>query len=261
MIDTHCHLQDAPLCHDVEGVLARARAAGVTAFVVPGVDEASSRAAVLLARSHPDVWAAVGFHPWRVAAGLPVDLDVLRELVAEPRVVAVGEIGLDGALPEPNLPRQLEAFQAQVALARELDKPVLVHSRGATERLCQVLARAARPGRPGILHSFGGSAETARGLVALGWVLGVGGVVTKPWSTRARAAIASVPLESLVLETDAPWIGTLRVPKGQVEPAHLGEARAALAELKGVDVSEVTRRTSAAARAVLALPSDAGTPA
>jgi len=252
MIDTHCHLQDEPLCHDVPAVLARARAAGVEAFVVPGVDEDSSRAALALAGAHADVWAAVGLHPWRVAAGLAVDLERLRELAAAPRVVALGEIGLDGALVEPNLVAQREALRVQVELARDLDLPVLIHSRGATDQLLDVLGGARRHD-PGVLHSFGGSAETAHELVRRGWVLGVGGVVSRPWSKRARAAIASVPLEYLVLETDAPWIGTRLVPKGAVEPCHLPEIRAALAELKGVDEETVERTTTAMSRRVLGL--------
>lgn len=253
MIDTHCHLGDEPLCRDVAAVLSRARAAGVEALVVPGVDEASSRTAVALAEAHPDVWAAVGFHPWRVAAGLTVDLDLLGRLATHPRVVALGEVGLDGALDLPNLPAQREALRAQVALARELQLPVLIHSRGATDQLLDVLGAEARAVDPGVLHSFGGSAETARELVKRGWVLGVGGVVSRPWSKRARAAIASVPLEHLVLETDAPWIGTRLVPKGAVEPCHVAEVRAALASLQGVDEATVERVTTATARRVLGL--------
>ena len=253
MIDTHCHLQDPPLWDQLPDVLARAAAAGVGALVVPGVDAASSREAVRLAGAHAGVWAAVGFHPWRVAAGLGVDLPLLRELAASPRVVALGEIGLDGALEPANLDAQLGALRAQVALARELDLPVLIHSRGATDRLLDALADA-RPAAPGLLHSFGGSPETARELIRRGWALGVGGVATRPWSKRARATVQAVPLEHLVLETDAPWIGTLKVAKGAVEPCHLGEARAVVAELKGVDEATVDRVTSATARRILRLP-------
>ena len=253
MIDTHCHLQDAPLCDHVGEVLARAAAAGVEALVVPGVDEASSRAAISLAEAHPNVWAAVGVHPWRVAEGARVDDGLLRALASHPRVVALGEIGLDGALDEPRLEAQIEALRRQLALARELAKPVLIHSRGATERLLAVLAEGGRPDDPGLLHSFGGSPETARALVARGWALGVGGVATRPWSKRARAVVQAIALEHLVLETDAPWIGTLAVQKGLVEPCHLGEARATVAALKGVDEATVDRVTTQTARRILGL--------
>jgi TatD DNase family protein len=246
LIDTHCHLQDPPLSDDSDGVLARARAAGVTALVVPGGDLPTSRAAIALAARHDDVWAAVGLHPHNLDDS-PYDEAALEALVTAPRVVAVGEIGLDGAIDAP-MPRQIEVLDAQLRMARRHDLPVLLHGRGAHQPLFELLHDHGVNPAGGVLHAWNGSPEMARQLAALGYLVGVGGVATRPRAARVRRMVAALPLELLVLETDAPYIGTARSPGGAVEPAELPLVAAAVAELHGLPVEDIARVTSATAR-------------
>jgi TatD DNase family protein len=248
LVDTHCHLYDPPLGADPAGVVARARAAGVEALVVVGTTLRTSREAVALAAVYPEVFAAVGLHP---DADEPLDLNGLAGLLAAPKVVAVGEIGLDGSRGRERLDAQEPVFRAQLALARDHGLPALVHNRDATGRVLRVL-QALGPGGPGgILHAYAGSREVAAQLHDLGFCLGVAGVVCRPQARRVRAVLADLPLEQLVLETDAPFIGTATRGRGQVEPAQLPEVCQALADLRGLDPAAVAAATTATARRVL----------
>jgi TatD DNase family protein len=262
LIDTHCHLYDEPLAEGLGEVLSRARAAGVEAMVVVGTTLETSRRAVDLALAHVDVWAAVGLHP---DAAEPLDTDALDALIATApdRVVAVGEIGLDGSRGKERLAAQEPVFRAQLALARDHDLPVLIHSRDATGHVVRILGEvgpggAGGPSGPGgsggILHAFAGSREVATELIGLGYVLGVAGVACRPQATRIRGVLGALPLSSLVLETDAPYIGTATHRPGEVEPAQVREVCHALAELHGVDPDIVAATTTATARKILRLP-------
>ena len=254
LIDTHCHLNAEPLGRDQAGVLARARAAGVEGILVPGIDAETSAATVRIARESGGVAAAaVGFHPDVVDETGRVDIALLDDLIAAGGVVAVGEIGLDAVAPGRDPAAQDAAFRAQVALARAHGLPVLVHCRAAFGRLVRILEGFGPSGSGGILHAWNGSAEVADRLWRLGFRVGVGGVATRPGATRVRSALADIPLARMVLETDAPFIGTAARPKGVVEPADLPEIAAALAALKGVSVDEVARVTTANARDLLAM--------
>ncbi len=251
LFDTHVHLSDPPLRDDLPGVLARARQAGVAAFVCPSGDEASSRAARDLARAHPGrVFAAAGLHPWAVAPGSSPDLAWLIALLDAGGLVAVGEAGLDAVVPGADLDAQERALREQAGLAREAGLPLILHVRGAFDRLVRVLESIGPGGPGGVLHAFGGSAEVAARLRRLGYVRGVGGGATRPEAAKVRAAIAATPLDAIVLETDAPYIGTRTRPKGQVEPADVAEVRDAVATLLGVSPGEVEERTTATARAL-----------
>ncbi|MDY0004050.1 MAG: TatD family hydrolase [Polyangia bacterium] len=275
LVDTHCHLFDERLARDLEGVVGRALEAGVTALVVPGVTLETSREAVALSERFDCVWAGVGIHPEAVERPLTDrDLAALEALGEHPRVVAIGEVGLDRSPGRPELALQEQVFRAQVELARSMGLALLVHSRdagGRTLALLEELVQAegaieARPaGSPhtvsphvgskpaGILHAWAGAPELARAFGRLGFAFGVAGVVCRKAAHRVRARLAALPLGSLVLETDAPYIGTAVRPRGQVEPAHLPEVRDALGELLGLEPSRVEEATTAKARALLGL--------
>lgn len=249
LIDTHCHLGDAPLCDDEAGVLARAHAAGVGTFVCPSGDQPSSWTALDLAHRHPDVvFAAAGLHPAYVPPGATPDLSWLEAMIAAGGLAAVGEIGLDAAVPGADLEAQGRAFLAQAVLAREAGLPILVHVRKAFDRAVRVLESLGPGGPGGVLHAFGGSAELAARLFRLGFLRGVGGTATRPGSTRIRRAVSATPLDAIVLETDAPYIGTDTRQAGRVEPADLPEVAHAVAGLLGLPVETVATRTTANAR-------------
>jgi len=254
LIDTHVHLDLPPLGDDVSGVLARAAAAGVTDCVLPAYDLASWERISKLARAHRNIHSALGLHPWVAdqapgPSALAADLDrALRESAA----VAVGEIGLDAKVDTPPLAAQVTVLQAQLAVARALDLPVILHVRGAFAELLELLAPLA-PLR-GVVHAFSRGPELARRFLDLGLHLGFGGAITRPHARRPRRAATVVPLERILLETDAPSIGLEGVPPEQVEPRHVRDVALALAALRDIAPETIARETTDHARQLFRLP-------
>jgi TatD DNase family protein len=253
LIDTHCHLLADPLAADIPGVLDRARRAGVSDLVLPAVDRETSAVGLELARRTPGLHAAVGLHPQALPVP-PEDLAAVLALARAGGAVALGEIGLDAdPAHRSTLPAQRAALAAQLAVARELGLPVLLHARGGFAALLELL-RPLGPGGPGgVLHAYAGSVEVARELDRLGYGFGVAGVICRPTAVRVRSVVARLPLDRLVLETDAPFIATGRASKGRVEPADLPEIAEALAELKGETVERIAEITSDNAQRMLGL--------
>lgn len=251
LIDTHCHLDCEPLSLAVGAVLARARAAGVGAVVAPAYDAASWLPIQTLAASWPrQVHPALGLHPW--AAAEPFDLDDLATGVRECRAVAIGEIGLDSKVDTPPLSVQVPVLERQLELAHDLDLPVILHCRGAFAELAAILQRFEPPLR-GVLHAFSRSLDLGRQFVGLGLHLGVGGAVTRPQAARVRAAVAALPLERLVLETDAPSIGLHGIEARATEPRHVRAVARAIAELRGLTPEQVAEATTGSAMALFGL--------
>ncbi|MFM8322129.1 MAG: TatD family hydrolase, partial [Chloroflexota bacterium] len=216
LVDTHCHLNFESFDQDRPLVIERARQAGVLRILNPAIDLATSRAAAALAGSLPEVYAAVGVHPndahtWQAAA-----LPELRRLAAQPKVVAIGEIGLDDYWKTVPPAVQQQAFQDQLTLAGELDLPVVVHIRNdpaagsqTTQTALGMLGewqRARRSDRPGVLHSYSDSPELALQAVELGFRIGVTGPVTFKKAELLRQVVTRLPLEALLIETDAPFL-------------------------------------------------------
>ena len=264
-IDTHCHLDAAEFDADRDAVRAQARALGVELCVYPAVDVRTLDAVRELAHQHHDVYA-LGIHPLYTPHATATDLDVLARAVRahrdDPRLVAVGEIGLDGFVPGLDMARQVEFFRAQLALARTHDLPVILHVRRAAEQVLQLLRQV--PVRGGIAHAFNGSLQQARAFIDLGFVLGFGGALTYERATRLRALACELPAESLVLETDAPdippqWLYTTVAARaegqaqGRNSPVELPRIGELLASLQGRDAGTLALQTSANARRVLAL--------
>ncbi len=254
MFDTHAHLTDPPLYSDLAGVIARAAAAGISLMAVPSTDQATSQQALDLARRFPDmVLAAAGLHPGKVVAGSATALSWLADFLAGGGFSAVGETGLDARIPSADLDAQEQVFRLHAGLAREAGLPLIVHVRGAYDRVFRVLESMGRGGPGGVLHAFGGSTEMAARLFRLGFLRGVGGGVTRPQAVKLRDAIRRTPLDAMVLETDSPYIATAQTPAGQVEPRDIVQVRDTIAQLQGVPTSEVEARTTAAARALFRL--------
>ncbi len=246
LIDTHCHLDDPALLSRLPELLAAAAQAGVARFVVPGVGPVGWPAIAALARQAEGVSAAFGLHPMHAglyAAGLLADLACKL-----PGAVAVGEIGLDYALPEVPREIQQEAFRGQVRLAVGQGLPVLIHCRRAFQDLLQILREEGVERVGGVMHAFSGSPEVAGECVRLGLYISVAGTVTYRNAVRPLEVVRSIPLEHLLLETDAPDM-TPEPHRGMAnEPAFLVETARKVAEIKGVTVEEVERVTTANAK-------------
>ncbi len=249
--DTHAHLDCPPLGDRLPGELAAARRAGVGAFVVPGVRAAGWEALLTLARSEPGVWAAPGLHPQAAAEWSRETGARLRDLLQEPQVVAVGEIGLDGLLTSPELPLQEAVFRAQLQLAIGCGKPVLIHCRRADGRLLAMLREEGAQQVGGIWHAFSGSLETAQAAIKLNFVLGCGGPLTYANARRGPEVLRQLPPEAMVLETDAPDLAP-HPHRGECNrPVYLTLVAQKVAEIRGWSLEETARITTANARRVL----------
>lgn len=249
LIDTHCHLDAAEFDADRERVAAAAWAAGVEIMVVPAV-ECGNFAAVLRCRElYPACRAALGIHPMYVDRARREDLATLRSAVELSRPVAIGEIGLDFFVPDFDAPSQEFYFSEQLKIARDFDLPVLMHIRRAQDAILKQLRRIRVRG--GIAHAFNGSRQQADEFIKLGFRLGFGGAMTFPRATRLRELAATLPLEAMVLETDAPDIPPEFAAKGRNSPEYLPRIAQVLADLRGISLEEVASATSANARAVL----------
>ncbi|HZP26864.1 MAG TPA: TatD family hydrolase [Dehalococcoidia bacterium] len=251
LIDSHCHLHDEEFAADREAVLVRARDAGVEAFVAIGTDLASSRRAIDLAASEPDVFAAAGVHP-HDASTLDVEaLAQLRTLAAAPKVVAIGEIGLDFYRNLSAPEQQRRAFRRQLTVAVEIGLPVVIHSRDAEEETFDILAEYARhsrlpEGRPlGVLHCFASDLPLAERYVEMGFVISIAGICTYPKAEKTCGVAAGLPLQRLAVETDAPYLAPQSHRGQRNEPAYLRETVEHIARLRGQPYETVAAATSA----------------
>lgn len=242
LFDTHAHYDAEQFDADRDAVLASLPGRGVALVVNPGCDLPSSRKAVELAERYPFLYAAVGYHPENCAPWQDSDVDVLREMAAHPRVVAIGEIGLDYYWEE-NPPRdhQKKVFRAQLALARELGLPVIVHDREAHGDSLDIVR--AFPGVRGVFHCFSGSAEMARELVKLGWMISFTGVLTYKNARKAVEAAQAVPLERLMIETDSPYMAPVPHRGKRNDSGYVVHICERLAQLKGISPEECARVT------------------
>ncbi len=256
LADTHAHLDDEAFAGDRGAVVARAAAAGVALIVTVGTDLASSRQAVSLAERFAGVYAAVGVHPHDAASLDEATLAALAELARRPRVVAVGETGLDFYRNRAPAAAQRQALRAQLALARQLGLPVIVHDREAHEEILQTLREWARghADARGVLHAFSGDEAMAREVGMLGFSVSLAGPVTFAKASRLHQLAATLPLDRLVLETDCPYLTPEPLRGRRNEPAYVRLVAERVAALRGLSPAEVARATTANARRLFALP-------
>lgn len=254
LFDTHAHLHDPAFAPDRAAVLERAHAAGVRRLLTVGTDAASSVEALALSRAWPGVHAAVGIHPHDAAGADQGALAEIAALARAPEVRAVGEIGLDYYRFLAPRAAQVAALRAQLALAREVAKPVVLHCREAHADLLLILERDGVSAAGGILHCFSGDAEVARRGLALGLAISIAGPVTYPNARGLQAVVPGVPLDRLVLETDCPYLPPQPWRGQRNEPAYLAVTAARVAALVGRPLADVARQTTRAACAVLGLP-------
>ena len=245
LIDSHAHLDSPKFDGDREAVVERAREAGLVAILNVGGDLASSRAAVALAERYGFIYAAVGVHPHDARTVTPAVLDDLRTLSRHPKVVAIGEIGLDYYRDLSPRPVQRQAFADQLALAAELGLPVIVHSR---EALDDVLAGLRGWEGTGVLHSYSGGLERLEEVLELGFSIGISGPVTFPKAERLRAVAEAVPLERLLVETDCPYLTPVPYRGRRNEPAYVRYVAQAVARARGMEAEPLARATADNAR-------------
>jgi TatD DNase family protein len=253
-VDAHCHLDDVGGGEDaaLRAAIERARVAGVGRMVTIGTDLATSRAALRIAAAHEGVWAAVGVHPHDATTLTDEALDELEALASDPKVVAIGEIGLDYFRDLSPRDVQQEAFRRQLALARRLGAPVVIHMRDAHRDVFGILEAAGAPERL-VFHCFsGGPADAARCLELGGYVSFAGNISYKN-AQDLRDACAIVPLDRLLVETDAPYLAPVPHRGKPNEPAFVPVVGAAVAAATGVSVEEIASATSANAASIFGL--------
>lgn len=251
LFDSHLHLDDDAFASDREVVLDRARAAGVQGFVTVGTSLESCRRALALAEQHADVFAAVAIHPHDAADATPDAMAALAALAKHPRVVAIGETGLDYYRDFAPREVQQQVFRAHLVLARDLGLPVIVHNRDAHADVLRILADVPPPGV--VMHCFSGSLETARTCLDRGYYIGLGGPLTYRTARRAVEVAAFVPPDRLLLETDAPYLPPEPHRGRRNEPSYLPLIARAAARARGVAAGTVAEVTTANARALFGL--------
>jgi TatD DNase family protein len=249
--DSHCHLDHPLLSRDLPGLIASAKSAGIGGFLVPGVAPDGWTEILSLSRQFPEVSAAFGLHPMYAALLTPETAHQLQQLT--PFAAAIGEIGLDYALATPPQETQRHAFRIQLRLAIQAGLPVLIHCRKAFRDLLTILEEEGVGRVGGVMHAFSGSPESARDCLRLGLHISLAGSVTYLNAVRPPAVAASVPLERLLLETDAPDLAP-EPHRGQVNlPQFLLETAARVAQIRGISVEELARVTTANGRRLFRL--------
>lgn len=255
LIDTHCHLDVDDFDVDRTAILERCHAAGIIGIVVPAIHAAGWGKLLELCRQESILYPALGLHPVFINSHRNADLTALEDKLASDKPLAVGEIGLDFYLTDLDQERQMEIFEAQLSIARQAGLPVLLHVRKAHDQILAALRRIRVPG--GIAHAFNGSLQQAQQYLDLGFKLGFGGTLTYERSRKIRQLAHDLPLEAIVLETDAPDMVVSQHRGERNSPEYLPEILAALAEARQEDVFSLAQQTSLNACKVLGIESDA----
>jgi TatD DNase family protein len=253
LIDTHCHLTDPRLASQLDAVLFRAAAAGVTRCVTISTDIDDARECLNVCRGRENVRCAVGVHPTYVSQVEPDELRSLREIQADASVVAIGEVGLDYHYGTDNRQRQVDFFSYQLELATEVGRPVVIHCREAVDD-CLAILRGF-PAVRAVFHCFTGTADEARRVLDAGYLIGFTGVVTFKNCGELKRVATDVPAERFLVETDAPYLSPVPVRNRKVnEPAWVMHVAAVVAGWRGVTVAELDEQTTRNAAALFGWP-------
>ena len=254
LIDSHAHVTDSRLAGDLDGLLLRAAEAGVGAIVTVGYDPAANREVARVVAEKPGLCGAVGIHPHDAQTASAEVLEEIVSLATHERVVAIGETGLDFYRNLSPRDAQEIAFIEQIHLARELELPLIVHSRDANREVFRILEREGGGELRGVMHCFSGDLNFARRCIELGLHLGIAGNVTYGNSKQLRTVAARAPLDRLLVETDCPWLVPKPYPrKRNNEPAFVKLVAEKVAELRGISFEEVAEVTSANARGLFGM--------
>ncbi|MEO8661801.1 MAG: TatD family hydrolase [Bryobacteraceae bacterium] len=256
LVDSHCHWDDKQFDADREAAIDRARAAGVEAMISIGTGDGPPdlEAGLRLALQYDFMYATVGVHPHNAAQSVPETPHHLRELLRHPKVVALGEIGLDYHYDFSPRDRQREVFTEQIHLAREARKPIVIHTREAWDDTMETLSEHWVPaGLPGVMHCFSGDAEQARQALDMGFFISFAGVVTYPKAVGIHEAAKVVPLDRLLVETDAPYLAPVPRRGKRNESAYIVHTAQRVADLRGDSIETVAEATTANCRRLFGL--------
>jgi TatD DNase family protein len=245
LADSHCHLNYKGLAEDQPAILARARERGVTAMLNIATRESEWDAVIATAEREADVWATVGIHPHEADAHPHIDTAKLIERAQHPRVVGIGESGLDYYYDHSDRERQQASFRAHIAACRETGLPLVVHTRDAEADTAAILAEEMGKGAyPGVIHCFTASGDFADKALALGFYISISGIVTFKSARDLQATVARLPLDRLLVETDAPFLAPVPHRGKTGEPAFVADTAKFLAELRGESVETLTQATA-----------------
>lgn len=251
IIDTHCHLDVEAFDADRQAVLSRAQVSGVRHILIPGIHTGNWQTLLALCEQHTGLHPALGLHPVYCEQHKDEDIALLHSCIRQYHPVAVGEIGLDFYIDNPDKPRQLALLEQQLDIAIETKLPVILHVRKAHEQMLALLK--SHPVRGGIAHAFNGSLQQAAKYIEYGFKLGFGGMLTYERSVKLRKLARDLPLESLVLETDAPDMTVASHHGERNSPEYLPECLQALADVRGEDCARVAAQTTQNAMDILQL--------
>jgi TatD DNase family protein len=254
-IDTHCHLDEDAYSQDCAEVVDRAVQSGVVAMITIGITLESCRRCIALAERFPNVYATVGLHPNYVSAAAADDWNQIVELANHPKVVGLGETGLDKYWDHSPIELQAEFFDRHIELSQTRNLPFVVHCRDAEDQVvAQLRNQGQRGALNGVMHAFCGSAQMASACLDLGLHLGFGGMLTFKKNESLRQVAATIPSDRMVIETDAPYLAPTPFRGKRNEPAHVRLTAACLAESRGVTKEEIASVTTANARRLFHLP-------
>ena len=254
LIDTHCHLDVEEFDADRDAILDRCRSEGISQIVVPAIHAAGWNKLLQLCQREAGLYPALGLHPVYIESHQDADLRALEQKLQTENPVAVGEIGLDYFLTELDRDKQQKIFESQLQLARDAGLPVLLHVRKAHDQVLAALRRIRVKG--GIAHAFNGSLQQAQQYLELGFKLGFGGTLTYSRANKIRLLAQTLPLDAIVLETDAPDMVVSQHRGERNSPEYLTHVLAALAELRQMDLESLAQQTTANAQAVLGFEHD-----
>jgi TatD DNase family protein len=251
LVDTHCHLNFSSYDDDRDGVIERAKLAGVDRIIVPAIDDKTAQEALALAEHYPGIFAAVGIHPNSTGDFHLSQLEWIGDFARRPRVIAIGEIGLDYYWEQSPRAAQIRAFEAQLQLAVEFELPVIIHNRDASDDVIAILetwAAALPPAlrdRPGVLHSFSGSPIIAERALTAGFMIGFTGPVTFKNADGLRTLAAATPLERILIETDGPFLTPVPHRGRRNEPAYVRLIAERLAAVKDISLETFAAASTA----------------
>jgi TatD DNase family protein len=245
LIDSHCHLNYKGLVEDQAGALARARAAGVKGFLNISTRQREWADVIAVAERESDVWASVGIHPHEADAHADLGISALIEAAAHPRVVAIGETGLDYYYDHSDRPTQRALFRSHIAAARETGLPLIVHTREAEDDTAEILTEEMEKGGfPALIHCFTASSDFAAKMLKLGLSISISGIVTFKNAKDLQKVVVSIPENKLLVETDSPFLAPVPHRGRPCEPAFVADTARFVAQLRGVTFEELSETTS-----------------